>query len=111
MSTRPASIAFRLLSSGTTLVLLLLASAPHDAQAQPTAQEASTPVSGERQPARRVGETTAALLTAQADGSIAGPGLPMLGVTSTLSWQRYLDSFKYKIPETFGNTIDEARSQ
>lgn len=54
---------------------------------------------------RQIGEVTSGLLAMQVNGSSAGPGLPMLGATSALSWERYKDSFKYKIPENFDRAI------
>lgn len=61
--------------------------------------------------ARQIGEVTSALLTMQVNGSAAGPGLPMLGATSALSWERYKDSFKYKIPENFERAIRKSEGQ
>jgi len=58
---------------------------------------------------KRIGDTTTAILEAQADGRIAGAALPMLGPTATLSWQRYLDSYKHPIPETFARKLDEIK--
>jgi len=49
----------------------------------------------------RVGDVTHTLLQAQADGRVAGPRLPMLGVTADASWQRYLESFRHPLPEFF----------
>lgn len=92
----------------------LLIGAAGSLQAQSLAGEeaiAAKPEAAAPAPTRRVGEATAALLAAQANGSIAGPGVPMLGAAGSLSWQRYLDSFKYKIPETFDNTLDTQGSR
>lgn len=91
------------------LAALLIACAQYAfAQSESNDASAAEPA---RQSANTVGETTTALLAAQADGSIAGPGLPMLGATGNLSWHRYLDSFKYKIPESFNSKVDEAASR
>jgi len=54
---------------------------------------------------RQIGEVTSGLLAMQVKGSSAGPALPMLGATTALSWERYKDSFKYKIPENFDRAI------
>lgn len=59
----------------------------------------------EQKPTFKLGEATTNLLSLQVSGTASSPTLPMLGVTSNLSWQRYLDSFKYKIPETFENKV------
>lgn len=53
----------------------------------------------------RIGDVTSSLLQMQAQGKAAGAALPMLGATATLSWQRYQDSFKHKIPESFNRTV------
>ncbi|ABR91082.1 Uncharacterized conserved protein [Janthinobacterium sp. Marseille] len=60
--------------------------------------------------ARKIGEATSSLLTIQANGSAAGPALPMLGATSSLSWERYKDSFKYKIPESFERAVSKSNT-
>lgn len=57
-----------------------------------------------------IGDTTRTLLQSQVDGSIAGPALPMLGAASSLSYQRYLDSYRYPIPETFSRRLEEAKA-
>lgn len=57
------------------------------------------------------GETTRQLLAAQAAGTMAGPPRPMVGAAATLSWQRYLDSFGYAIPEWFEEKVEDGGSQ
>ncbi|MCL7713506.1 DUF3613 domain-containing protein [Stenotrophomonas mori] len=47
------------------------------------------------------GQATRALFQMQAEGTHAGPPLPMLGETASRSYQRYLDSFDHPIPEYF----------
>lgn len=56
---------------------------------------------------KHIGDTTNSILQAQANGSMAGAHLPILGPTATLSWQRYLESYKHPIPETFTRKLDE----
>jgi len=56
---------------------------------------------------KHIGDTTTSILQSQANGSMAGAPLPILGPTATLSWQRYLDSYKHPIPETFTRKLDE----
>lgn len=51
-----------------------------------------------RQP---VGDGTRALLEIQRNGSQAGPGLPMTGEQAALAYGRYMESFRYAIPEFF----------
>ncbi|VVD70609.1 hypothetical protein PMO31116_00584 [Pandoraea morbifera] len=52
-----------------------------------------------------LGDETQALLALQASGMAAGPGLPMLGATTTRAYKRYLDSFAYPIPEFFSAVV------
>ncbi|WP_211460660.1 DUF3613 domain-containing protein [Collimonas silvisoli] len=73
------------------------------APAQPTENTAAEAT----QESIRVGDVTHTLLQAQADGRVAGPRLPMLGVTADASWQRYLDSFKHPLPEFFETKINK----
>lgn len=68
------------------------------------------PVVENKKPAREIGELTSSLLTMQANGSAAGPALPMLGATSSLSWERYKDSFKYRIPESFERAVSKGNT-
>lgn len=92
------------------LAVLLIACAQYafaQSESKPESNDAPS-TEPTQQSANFIGETTTRLLAAQADGSIAGPGLPMLGAAGNLSWHRYLDSFKYKIPESFNSKIDEA---
>jgi len=56
--------------------------------------------------ASEIGHSTDALLALQRDNRVAGPALPMLGDTASLSYQRYLDSFKHKIPESMGSPVN-----
>lgn len=85
-----------------------VSSAAQSAQASraaPTATGVAVPVPQEE----RVGDVTHRLLAAQASGVVSGQGLPMLGATATLAYQRYLDSFTHKIP-TFFETRVQAQS-
>jgi len=54
-----------------------------------------------------IGESTRALLETQRSGRQAGPNLPVLGAASVLSYQRYLESHKNKIPEKFSATVGQ----
>ncbi len=73
--------------------------------AQAVDTESNTSFVKSKPKTRQIGEVTSDLLAMQVNGSAAGPALPMLGATSTLSWERYKDSFKYKIPENFDRAI------
>lgn len=59
-------------------------------------------------PPPAVGDSTRALLSAQRSGRQAGPELPMLGAASVLAYQRYLDSYKTKIPENFSSVLSKS---
>lgn len=79
--------------------------------AQTLEREPEESVVQARPATRQIGDVTSALLAMQVDGSMAGRTLPMLGATSALSWERYKDSFKYKIPEVFDRAIRKNDSQ
>ncbi|RQO34667.1 DUF3613 domain-containing protein [Herminiimonas sp. KBW02] len=68
------------------------------------------PVIQERVASRQIGDATSSLLQMQVSGSMAGPALPMLGATSSLSWERYKDSFKHKIPESFERAVSKSNT-
>ncbi|KAG8149616.1 DUF3613 domain-containing protein [Burkholderia catarinensis] len=56
--------------------------------------------------ASEIGHATNALLAFQRDDRAAGPALPMLGDAASLTYQRYLESFKHKIPESMGSPVN-----
>jgi hypothetical protein len=59
----------------------------------------------------QVGDATGNLLRAQREGSVASPTpRPLAGDVASLSYQRYLDSFKYAIPEKFSTTVQRSGS-
>jgi hypothetical protein len=58
------------------------------------------------QDAAEVGHSTEAWLALQRDNRAAGPALPMLGDAASLAYQRYLDSFKNKIPDSMGSPLN-----
>lgn len=75
-------------------------------QAKSSIEDASdAQLQSEKKPTLKLGEATTNLLSLQVSGASSSQALPMLGVTSNISWQRYLESFKYKIPETFENKV------
>ncbi|AMP08650.1 hypothetical protein CAter282_0849 [Collimonas arenae] len=78
---------------------------PEGPAAAASQAETPTPTPRERESTVRVGDVTRLLLQAQVDGRVAGPRQPMLGVTATASWQRYLDSFKHPLPENFEKKV------
>ena len=86
------------------------ARAPTTSSMVATAQAPETPASAEPEARIRIGDVTRTILQAQADGRVAGPRLPMLGVTADASWQRYLDSFKHPLPVFFENKVSKSAS-
>ena len=92
-------------------------SAPAAVQPPVAAAQAVAPVQPSQTSAQagpetriRIGDVTHTLLQAQADGRVAGPRLPMLGATADVSWQRYLDSFRYPLPEFFKKSVSKEGS-
>lgn len=74
--------------------------------------ETIAPPPAEGTPARReVGDATRALLRLQAAGTYAAPARPMLGDQASLAYQRYLDSFKYPIPERFDFNLKQSQDE
>ena len=55
-----------------------------------------------------VGHSTKEWLSIQRDNRAAAPTQPMLGDVATLTYQRYLDSFKNKIPESMSSQMGSA---
>ena len=89
------------------LVFCMIMLASMTAHAQGSPAETDSTAAHEQPPARRIGEATTNALQMQVQGSHAGAALPILGPAANLSWQRYLDSHKHPIPETFTRTLDE----
>lgn len=57
---------------------------------------------------RQVGDATRHLLDMQREGRAASPTpRPLAGEIASLSYQRYLDSFKFPIPERFNTTVQK----
>jgi hypothetical protein len=59
------------------------------------------------EPARasEIGTSTEAWLALQRGNAAAAPALPMPGAQATLAYERYMNSFRTKIPESFGSTL------
>lgn len=93
------------------VALTLFASSYSYAQAPNSDAEPQTSMAQSKPPAREIGDVTSSLLRMQAEGSAAGAALPMLGATSAISWERYKDSFTYKIPEYFGKVVKKSEGQ
>ncbi len=88
-------------------VLCALTLAAMAAHAQHDSLQTDSAGTQEQPPTLRIGQATTNALNMQVQGSHAGATLPMLGPAANLSWQRYLDSYKHPIPETFTRTLDD----
>lgn len=59
----------------------------------------------------QVGDAARSLLELQREGRAASPTpRPLAGDVASLSYQRYLDSFKFPIPEKFSTTVQKSGS-
>jgi len=83
----------------TALALIL-----NSLYAQPEANAQSSGQAG----ASEIGRSTAAWLALQRSNAAAAPALPMPGAQATLAYERYMNSFRTKIPESFGSTLSGA---
>lgn len=74
--------------------------------------QSSAPAPSDGKPARReIGDATRALVRMQAAGTYAAPARPMLGDQAGLAYQRYLESFKYPIPERFDVNLKQSQDE
>ncbi|WP_240324499.1 DUF3613 domain-containing protein [Trinickia diaoshuihuensis] len=55
--------------------------------------------------AAEIGRSTRAWLELQRTNAAAAPALPMPGAQATLAYERYMNSFRTRIPESFGSTL------
>jgi Protein of unknown function (DUF3613) len=78
------------------------------AQAQAQAQPAQAAPVNATPPASEIGHATLAWLDLQGSNRAAVQEQPMLGAAASLAYQRYLDSFKNKIPEFFGSAASSS---
>ncbi|PMS18390.1 DUF3613 domain-containing protein [Trinickia dabaoshanensis] len=60
---------------------------------------------GAKRGAADIGQSTRSWLELQRTNAAAAPALPMPGAQATLAYERYMDSFRTKIPESFGSTL------
>lgn len=120
--TRPFSLrAFAAPAPVALLLAVLAGGMPSSAAAQqdiasvgvPGTIEAIPPTEAPVRPTeqRNVGDATHHLLAIQREGRVASPTpRPLAGEVASLSYQRYLDSFKHPIPERFSTTVQKAGS-
>ncbi|WDD94360.1 DUF3613 domain-containing protein [Burkholderia sp. FERM BP-3421] len=87
---------------------MLLAGALGASGAQAQAQPAQAAPVNATPPASEIGHATLAWLDLQGSNRAAVQEQPMLGAAASLAYQRYLDSFKNKIPEFFGSAASSS---
>jgi hypothetical protein len=81
--------------------------APKEGQAEPEMAEAVEPVYERLQ----VGDATQGLLAWQRGGEIASPtSRPIAGNVANRSYERYLKSFEFPIPERMGSIVKSSSS-
>lgn len=86
------------------LALSALAPLAHAQADGAVAQASATPSAGMPQgrPAQReIGADTRAILAIQREGTQAGPMLPMHGEQAVLGYERYMNSFRFALPEFY----------
>ena len=117
--TRPSSPHAIAAPAVVVLLTAVLAGLPMPAAAQQTSDpaEVAEPVKATRSmevpvlptERRQVGDATRHLLAMQREGYIASTTpRPLAGDVASLSYQRYLDSFKFPIPEKFSTTVSRS---
>lgn len=85
---------------------MLLQSPGAQAQAGTAQADAATAATAAAMPAgqlaqREIGADTRAILAIQREGTQAGPMLPMHGEQAALGYERYLNSFRFALPEFY----------
>jgi hypothetical protein len=71
-----------------------------------SAAEEAPPQAAKMARASEVGDATSAWLELQRSNKASAPALPTLGAEAGLAYDRYLDSFKTKIPASFASPIE-----
>lgn len=71
------------------------------AQGDATMTEAAAGMPPVRPAQREIGADTRAILAIQREGTQAGPMLPMHGEQAALGYERYLNSFRFALPEFY----------
>lgn len=78
-----------------------LAHAQGDAAMTEAAAATSAGMPQGRPAQREIGTDTRAILAIQREGTQAGPMLPMHGEQAALGYERYLNSFRFALPEFY----------
>ncbi|MDQ0143374.1 DUF3613 domain-containing protein [Cupriavidus necator] len=81
--------------------LVPLAHAQGDAALTEAAAATSAGMPPGRPALREIGADTRAILAIQREGTQAGPMLPMHGEQAALGYERYLNSFRFALPEFY----------
>lgn len=70
--------------------------------------DAAQPAEAQQPPVRvsEVGHSTRTWLDLQSSNMQAAPAQPMLGAEAGLAYRRYMESFKSKIPDLYGSTLN-----
>lgn len=89
-----------------TFLLLMCATAVHAENVWPPEAGGPLPAVHGGEPSRRgevreIGADTRSLLAAQREGTQAGPVLPIPGQQAALAYERYLNSFRFALPEFY----------
>jgi hypothetical protein len=104
-ATRHVAMATVIIIASTGAAVDASAQGMPNAGAQPDAQ-----ASASRNRASDVGEATSAWLAVQRGNTAAAPALPTPGAQATLAYERYMNSFRTRIPASFGSTLSGGNS-
>ncbi len=83
-------------------IFFVLTPAANAQDAVPATVTAETAGSAARPAQRPIGDDTRAILSAQREGTQAGPLLPLSGEVAAIGYVRYLNGFSYPLPEFLG---------
>ncbi|KAI3597267.1 hypothetical protein D8I24_6727 [Cupriavidus necator H850] len=83
------------------LCLLMLAPAAQAQTDRATTEAATTGMPAGSPAQREIGADTRAILAIQREGTQAGPMLPMHGEQAALGYERYMNSFRFALPEFY----------
>lgn len=83
------------------LCLLMLALAAQAQTDRATTEAATTGMPAGSPAQREIGADTRAILAIQREGTQAGPMLPMHGEQAALGYERYMNSFRFALPEFY----------
>ena len=90
----------------TLIIVGMVTAVGASAQAAQNARAGSdAPAIASRSHASDIGEATNAWLNLQRSNAAAAPALPTPGAQATLAYERYMDSFRTRIPASFGSAL------